>query len=94
MQQNSAEHCDHRVKPPTLSRYASRREIRALRHAERLHNLPARCELLLAGFDNADNDPSLVFAGLPYEGVMMAALRSPAVRAALALLDPADARWD
>ncbi|HEY8648903.1 MAG TPA: hypothetical protein VIM50_05950 [Candidatus Limnocylindria bacterium] len=59
---------------------------------ERIAALGRRCRLLEAGLDNSDNDPELIFGGVPYGAAMLTALRDPAVARAMAQL-PATWRW-
>src|SRR5258708_25299193 len=54
----------------------------------RLRDLPRRCRMLLDGLDNSDNDPELVFDGLPFDAVRAAAASSPMVHMAYERLRP------
>lgn len=49
----------------------------------RLRDLPIRCARLLAGLDNSENDATLVFDGLPWSGVVRAAIADRQVWLAL-----------
>lgn len=55
---------------------------------ERLRRLPERCRMLAGGLDNSDNDPELVFAGLPFADVMALAHRDQWVYLAFQGLRP------
>ncbi len=61
------------------------RTIAALEVARRLADLPRRAEALHRGLDNDEDDPALLFTGLPYPQVMAAAAQDPYIAVALEL---------
>ena len=52
------------------------------------HELRSRARLLLDGYDNSENDPSLVFQGVTFEDAARAALDDPSVAAVLRRVPP------
>ncbi len=63
----------------TLAARRQRSGIADLEIARRLERLPAMCELLLAGQHNDENNPELVFRGLPFASVVRQAALDPTV---------------
>lgn len=62
------------------------------RHARRLLELSANCDLLLAGLHNDEDDTELVFRGFTLEEVLRAGESDPNVLLTLQRLDPSQFR--
>ncbi|MDP9264781.1 MAG: hypothetical protein M3O91_01490 [Chloroflexota bacterium] len=63
----------------SAARYRQPSGIGALEVAARLQRLPEMCALLVNGHHNDENDPGLLFDGLPFASVVRAASVDPIV---------------